>query len=86
MGEGGKQVNSQSNYLVRVKRIPFRRTNLMQKDLKRSCGDNTLSFGGSVLESLVASFTSPFRPFPLNRRGDSFFGGVLAIPDSWEWL
>ena len=54
----------------------------MQKDLNGSCGDSTLSFGGSALESLVASFTSPFRPFPLNRIGDSFTTEALAAPDS----
>lgn len=74
-----------TKYLVRVKRIPFKRTNRMQKVLYVSWVLDAvpLTILVSILESFDGSFASPFPlPLPVIRTGDSLTAEALASPSS----
>lgn len=72
-------------YLVRVKRMPLRRTKRMQKALHISSTLDTFSLIGldPILVSLDATFISAFPlPLPLIRMFDSLATETLASPIS----
>ena len=76
--------NVKKIHLVRVNKIPFRRTKRVQKYLYVSCILDAPVLGlASTPVPLVASFASPFPlPLPVDRTEDSLTARALTSPES----